>query len=223
MRVGVVIVCAGRGARLGKLDKSALVLSGKPLFSHALKTFRGIKQIKQIVLVFKKDQLKRARKAITEKRVVLVCGGRKRKDSVYNGLLALRADINSVLIHDGARPFVTKESILKLIKALKTHPAVILGRRVTDSLKLVQRDRIKKSLKRDNIYQAQTPQGFRKELIVKAHEKFKAKAVTDDAQLVELLGRRVKVVEGGRYNIKITYPEDLRLAKAICKLMRASK
>jgi len=220
MKVGVVIVCAGRGARLKHRDKSALNLNGKPLFSHALRTFLSLKQIKQIVLVFREDQLSRLKNTIFDKRVVLACGGRQRRDSVNNGLLALSEDIDSVLIHDGARPFVTKKSILRLIEALKNNPAVILSAKVTDTLKLANKGRIKKTVKRDNIYRAQTPQGFRKKLIVKAYAKFKAKTVTDDAQLVELLGKRVKIIEGDRYNIKITYPEDLNLAKAICKFKR---
>lgn len=218
MNIGVVIVCAGRGLRLKNSNKSILKIGGKSLFAHSLKTFQSLKVVKQIVLVFRKPHLAKVGKTIKDKRVVLTEGGLKRSDSVYKGLLALSPKINSVLIHDGARPLVTRKSILKLIKALKNSPAVILAQPATDTLKLVEGNRIKKTLCRDKVFYAQTPQGFRKGLIVYAYKKLKKRSVTDDAQVVELLGHKVKVVPGDSCNIKITRTCDLKLAQALLKI-----
>ncbi|MCF7907390.1 MAG: 2-C-methyl-D-erythritol 4-phosphate cytidylyltransferase [Candidatus Omnitrophica bacterium] len=220
MNLGVVIVSAGIGTRLGKRDKPILKLGSKPLFSHSLEVFKSLKQVKQIVLVLRKSHFRLARKFIQDGRVILVEGGARRRDSVYNGLLALDGGIDSVLVHDGARPLISRELVIKVIKALKINPAVILGVKATDTLKLTKGKIIKKTVKRDDFYCAQTPQGFRKDLIVEAYKKFKSKAITDSAQAVELLGKRVKIVEGDRYNIKITYPQDIALAEAIYRLKR---
>jgi len=220
MNLGVVIVCAGSGARLKNRDKSVLKLAGRPLFLHSLKVFKSLKAVKQIVLVLQKRNFSLARKTISSSRVTLASGGLRRQDSVYKGLLALNQDIDTVLIHDGARPFVSKISIFKLIKTLRSHPAAILGVKATDTLKLIKGQTIKKTFNRNRAFKAQTPQGFRKKLIIRAYEKLKNKEVTDDAQAVELLGKPVKIVEDDSYNIKITYSQDIALAKAIYNLKR---
>ena len=213
MNIGVVIACAGEGKRLGK-DKSILSLKGKPLFWYAVNTFQKIRKIKQIVLVLKKKHFKLAKKLIKNKKVSLVKGGREREDSVYNGLFNLKKDIDYVLIHDGARPFVSKELILRIIKNLRKYSAVICGIKTRDTLKIVEGGFVKKTLKRENIYLIQTPQGFKKNLILSAY-KSKKKKIYDDAQSLEIMGKKIKIVEGDIFNFKITYPEDLYLAKVI--------
>jgi len=214
--VGVVIVCAGKGKRLGQ-DKAAIGLKGKPLFFRTYEIFKNIKQIKQIVIVLRKKHLRQAKKLINDKRVIFCEGGRERKDSVLNGIFALDESINYLLIHDGARPFTPKNVIVSIIKELKRNPAVICGIKSKDTLKLANKDFVVKTLDRNNIFLIQTPQGFKKDIIVKAYRNLKTKKVFDDAGLVELSGKKVKIVEGSPVNIKITYPEDISLARALIR------
>ncbi|MFA5271670.1 MAG: 2-C-methyl-D-erythritol 4-phosphate cytidylyltransferase [Candidatus Omnitrophota bacterium] len=213
--VGVVIVCAGKGKRLGQ-DKAVIKLKGKPLFFCAYELFENIKQIKQIVIVLRKEHFGEARRLIKDKRVMFCEGGRERKDSVLNGVLALDESINYVLIHDGARPFTPKNVILNIIKELRKFPAVVCAVKSKDTLKSISKGFATKTLDRNNIFLVQTPQGFKKDTIIKAYGKLKNRVkVFDDAGALELMKGKVKIVEGSFSNIKITYPEDILLAKAI--------
>lgn len=214
-KAAVVIVCAGKGIRLGGRDKASLKLEGKPLFVKSVKTFAGFVQIKQIVLVLQKKIFPLAKKTIKNKKVLITQGGKKRKDSVLCGLKVLGEDIEVVLIHDGARPFISKQTINKVLKALDTHEAVVCGARAADTVKLLRGSLIDKTLKREDIFLAHTPQGFKKDLILKAYKRFGKKNLTDDSQFIELLGKKVKVIEEDSLNLKITYPKDLKLAKLI--------
>lgn len=223
MKVGVVIVLAGKGKRLVKGDKATLSLDRKPLFCKVLTTFKGIKGVKEIVLVLRKSNFSLAKKFTKGENVTLVEGGAERADSVFKGLLSLSKDIDYVLIHDGARPFVTKKIILGILKELKEHPAVICGLKCPDTLKLVKKGVVKKTLSREDVYLTQTPQGFKRKIIVEAYREFRKRrftppkvGLTDDAQMLEVIGKKVKVISGDSLNFKITYPEDLKLAKIIC-------
>ncbi|MFH1519660.1 MAG: 2-C-methyl-D-erythritol 4-phosphate cytidylyltransferase [Candidatus Omnitrophota bacterium] len=222
--IGVVIVAAGRGMRLAKGDKAVLKLEGEPLFYKSLKTFQSIKSIKEIVLVLRKSNFPLARKNIKGNNITLVAGGAKRTDSVFNGLGALSEGIDRVLIHDAARPFVTKQLVLNILKELKKHPAVICGLKCSDTLKLVKQGFIKKTLCREDVYFVQTPQGFKREVILKAYKRVRMRQLnlpnsqfTDEAQMVEAMGKPVKMIKGEGLNFKLTYPEDLRLAKKIAR------
>ena len=214
-KAAVVIVCAGKGIRLGGRDKASLMLEGKPLFCKSIEAFDKFTQIKQIVLVLQKKNFSLAKRSIKNKKVLIVQGGRKRKDSVFCGLKALNEDIEVVLIHDGARPFIDKKTISKVLKALDTNVAAICGVRASDTVKLLKGSFVGKTLKREDIFLAYTPQGFRKDLILKAYKKFGKRNLTDDSQFIELLGKKVKVIEEDSLNLKITYPKDLKLAKVI--------
>jgi len=214
-KAAVVIVCAGKGVRLGGRDKASLKLEGKPLFCKSAEAFADFARIKQIVLVLQKKNFSLAKKTIKNKKVLIVQGGKERKDSVFCGLKALNEDIEVVLIHDGARPFISKQTISKVLKALDTHEAVVCGVRAADTVKLLRGNFIDKTLKREDIFLAHTPQGFRKDLIFKAYKRFGKRGLTDDSQFIELMGKKVKVIEEGSLNLKITYPKDLKLAKAI--------
>ncbi|UCC94522.1 MAG: 2-C-methyl-D-erythritol 4-phosphate cytidylyltransferase [Candidatus Omnitrophota bacterium] len=221
MNVGVVIVCAGKGKRLGNPDKAILKLRDEPLFSYAVGTFAKIKEVKQIVLVLSKRHLSIVQELIKDKRVTLIEGGRHRRDSVYNGLCALDRKIQHVLIHDGARPFVSRGVIQCILKALKKHPAVICGIKTRDTLKVINSQRVvKKTLNRDGVVSIQTPQGFRKDLIIEAYRRAPKAPVTDDAQLVERMGEAVKVIEGDILNFKITYPEDVCFAERLATIAK---
>ena len=212
---GVVIVCAGKGERLGKIDKPILDLGGKPLFYHAYSTFASLTAIKKIVLVLRKKHFPLAKRVIRDPRVVLVPGGRRRRDSVYNGLIALGNKINYVLIHDGARPAVSASLITQILKKLKQSPAVICGLKVNDTVKLTEGTYVTDTLNRKQIRLIQTPQGFKKDLLLLAYRKAKKKDTFDDAQLIEQAGNKVCVIAGETNNFKITYPADLARARLL--------
>lgn len=214
--VGVVIVCAGKGNRLG-VDKAAIRLENKPLFYHTYKLFKDIKAITQIVIVLQKNNFGLARKLIKDKRVHLVEGGNRRQDSVFAGLSRLDKNIGYVLIHDGARPFTPRAVILEIIKNVKKYPAVICAVKSRDTLKSVRGSFAKNTLDRNGIAMVQTPQAFKKDLILKAYKKFNHKNTFDDAQLFEFMKKKVKVVDGSYLNIKITYPHDIIFADAILR------
>ncbi|MEM7816713.1 MAG: 2-C-methyl-D-erythritol 4-phosphate cytidylyltransferase [Candidatus Aenigmatarchaeota archaeon] len=216
-KVGVVIASAGIGERLGKIDKAVLKLNNFPLFYYSFKVFEGIRNIEQIVLVLRRKNFKLAKTIINDSRLCLVEGGKERKDSVYNGLKALREDISYVIIHDGARPFLKRKLVLKVLKGLKKYSAVICAVSSKDTVKLGKKGFVIKTLNRDNIFLVQTPQGFKRELILEAYSKFYNKDIFDDAQLIENFSKKVKIIEGDPLNIKITYPQDIILAKAILK------
>lgn len=236
MKVGAVIVSAGKGRRLAKGDKAVLKLAGKPLFCRSLFCFEGIKAVKEIVLVLRKENFSLAARYIKGKKVTLAEGGSKRADSVFNGLSALSKDVEYVLVHDAARPFVSRPLVFKVLKELKRHPAVICGLKCPDTIKLVRRNFVKKTLDREGVYLIQTPQGFKKSVLLQACKKLRKKketvpleiagkkrkiknlsaALTDDARILESAGKRVKVIPGDLLNFKITYPEDLKLARIIC-------
>ncbi len=212
--LGLVIVSAGKGRRLGA-DKATIQLKKKPLFSCTYELFKNIKELKQIVIVLQSKHFRQAKKIIKDKKVKFCQGGRERKNSVLNGILALDDSINYVLIHDGARPFTPKNVILNVIKGLRKYPAVICGVRSKDTLKSVRNNFVTKTLDRNNIIMVQTPQGFRKDILIKAYKNLKSGKVFDDAGAVEAMKKKVKVVDGSYSNIKITYPEDILLAGAI--------
>ncbi|MBU1122182.1 MAG: 2-C-methyl-D-erythritol 4-phosphate cytidylyltransferase [Candidatus Omnitrophica bacterium] len=224
MKASAVIVCAGYGRRLGKIDKAVLELEGKPLFYYAVKTFAGIDEIKEIVLVLRKKHLRAARVLIPHsyhnKKVFFVEGGARRQDSVCKGLAAVSSSVDNVLIHDGARPFISNRVIKNILNKLKKSEAVICGVKVPDTVKIVEKGIVKKTVERDNLYLIQTPQGFRRQLILTAYEQFGASNVTDDSSMLESLGYKVEVVKGDELNMKITYPQDIALAEAIIKRVK---
>ena len=215
MRIGVVIVCAGQGLRLGKGDKATLNLADKPLFYHTFCAFKGLKEISQIVLVLRKKNFSLAKQLICDRRLTLVEGGVRRRDSVGNGLGALGKNITHVLIHDGARPFASQKLIKRTIQTLGKSDAVICGVSCQDAIKSIGKDKVKATLSRSELVRIQTPQGFKKSLILKAYKALGKADVVDDAQAVELLGGKVKVIRGEANNIKITYPQDVKYAQTI--------
>ncbi|MCM8786891.1 MAG: 2-C-methyl-D-erythritol 4-phosphate cytidylyltransferase [Candidatus Omnitrophica bacterium] len=225
LKIAVVLVCAGRGKRFSKkIDKVLIKIENEPLFYYTLKKFLNIKYIKQIILVLRKKNFNIAKRLLSKFNknfsIKIVEGGEERQNSVIKGLLALDDDITDVLIHDGARPFVKKKLIRSIIKNLHHFDAVVCGLNAKDTLKLNKNGFVESTLNRENIFYIQTPQGFKKDLIIRAYKNLRNKKVFDDAEAVELLGEKVKIIEGDPSNIKITYPEDIVLAKAIAKFFK---
>jgi 2-C-methyl-D-erythritol 4-phosphate cytidylyltransferase len=224
MKVVAVVASAGRGRRFNKkLAKPLVVLNGKPILIHTLKNLAKSSLIQEIIVVANKNNLNTLKKKIKQfglsKVKDVVAGGSSRSRSVSNGLKAVSKDCDIVLIHDAARPFIKGNYISQLIKAARKFGAAILAVPVKATIKRIEPRNLKvvATLNRDFLWEVQTPQVFKKDLILKAYNKLKSFNFTDDAALLERLGQRIKVVRGSYSNIKITTPEDLAFAKIIAK------
>jgi len=220
MKTEVIIVAAGSGKRLNaKVPKAFVLIKGRPLLVYCLKVFNEHPDIDGIVLVAVKDHLKAfQRLASSFKKVrAVLAGGIMRSDSVKCGLKALLPDTDIVLVHDAARPLVDKAMIDRLLGSLKKNKAAIAGVPVKCTVKKIDRKTldIQETPARDLLWEAQTPQGFHKEILIKAHEKKYKEEATDDAMLVERMGGKVRMVMGDYRNIKVTTPEDIILAKQL--------
>ena len=219
-KVGTIIVAAGSSERMGGVDKVFTPLGGKPLLAQVVDVFEACPSVHQTVIVVSKQNLERCRNLVAEEgwpKVSGVCeGGKRRQDSVAAGLKQLK-DCDWVIIHDGARPLVTKELIEEGLKAARETGAAIAAVPVTDTIKVAGDDRIvHQTPSRQNLWAVQTPQVFRSGIITEAHQKAKGEA-TDDASLVEQAGYKVKLYTGSYDNIKITNPQDLLIAEMIIK------
>ena len=202
---------------MGGVDKVLAPLGGKPVLSHVLDAFDGCESVSQIVVVVNEKSLERCRQLIAEKELskpIEVCvGGRRRQDSVAVGLKRLK-NCDWVVIHDGARPLVTKDLIERGLEAAQETGAAVAAVPVTDTVKIAGDDRIVlETPPRQNLWAAQTPQVFRLGIIAEAYKRTKGE-VTDDASLVEALGYKVKLYMGAYDNIKITTNHDLLIAEA---------
>ncbi len=224
--VSAVVVAAGKGKRMERdYNKQYITLEGRPILAHTLRVFENHEAIDEVVVVVGKGEGPLCRKRVVEpygltKVQSIVEGGRERYHSVLNGIRATKEDCDMVVIHDGARPFLKAAMIDQSICAAKAHGCAILGVPVKDTIKIIDGEGfVRETPKREELWMVQTPQTFQKPLILKAHELREGKnlAVTDDAMLVEALGRKVKMVRGDYENIKITTPEDLVLAEGIMK------
>jgi 2-C-methyl-D-erythritol 4-phosphate cytidylyltransferase len=215
-KVTAIVVAAGESRRMNGIDKVLAPLKGRPVISHVLSAFDSCKSIDQIVLVVNEKSLDACRKLIAGLSTpVDVClGGKRRQDSVAAGLKKLK-DCDWVVIHDGARPVVTKALIENGLKAVKETGAAVAAVPVTDTIKIAGDDRIvHQTPPRQNLWAVQTPQVFLPGIITKAYQQAKGE-VTDDATLVEQAGYKVKLYMGSYDNIKITTPQDLLIAEAL--------
>ena len=210
--LGVVVVAAGRSARMGGTDKTFANVHGVPLVVHTLRRIAGSGAVTRIVLVVADEAVERARAMIAEYRigkVVAVCaGGERRQDSVYAGLLAL-GDCRWVAVHDGARPCVTSDVMERGLEAAQRWSAAVAAVPVKDTIKVVGDDDVVTSTpERSTLWAAQTPQVFDYGLLMRAHRSASAD-YPDDAAMVEALGNSVRVFLGSYENLKVTTPEDL--------------
>ena len=216
-KTGVVIVGAGSSQRMGR-NKVFISLAGKPLLAWSVDFCQTCKLVDQIAIVLNETKLDLGRKLAAERgwsKVLEICaGGRRRQDSVRQGLNELE-DCDWVVIHDSARPFLTTDLIRDGLEAAQVTGAAVAAVPIKDTVKLGGSDMmVSKTLNRQELWAVQTPQVFRFDIIAEAHEQIK-EDVTDDASMVEHLGRKVKLYMGSYNNIKITTPEDLALAELI--------
>ncbi|ABR50578.1 2-C-methyl-D-erythritol 4-phosphate cytidylyltransferase [Alkaliphilus metalliredigens QYMF] len=223
-KVTVIVVAAGKGKRMGRsYNKQYIMLENKPILYHTLAVFEKHSEINEIILVvasgeeeycqgqiIKKYGLKKVRK--------VVAGGSERRNSVKNGLEELEEACEVVLVHDGARPFITKEVITKSIEVAYEEGAVIVAVPVKDTIKRVnEKMEVVETPERQQLWAVQTPQVFRSGILKRAYKEAEdfERVGTDDAVLVEAAGYTVKVVLGIYENIKVTTPEDLIIGQGI--------
>jgi 2-C-methyl-D-erythritol 4-phosphate cytidylyltransferase len=220
-RVTAIVLAAGKGLRFkSKIPKPLAQVNAKPLVIYALEVLGNHPDIAEIILVANQDNLKVIENKIRQHRIrkidKIVLGGKRRQDSVRNALGFINPDRELVLIHDAVRPLINRQIVSRVIKEARKSKAAIVGVPVKATIKSVGRGlTVDKTLNRESLWEIQTPQVFSRELILEAYKKFGNMAVTDDASLVERLGRKVKMVMGSYANIKITTPEDLAIAQAI--------
>ena len=219
-QVGAVIVAAGRSTRMGGVDKTFAPILGRPLVAHTLDRFESSSLIDQIVLVLAEDSLEQGRKLVEERdyeKVAHVCaGGQRRQDSVRNGL-ELLSPCDWVMVHDGARPCLDDAMLQRGLAAAAACGSAVAGVPVKDTIKLVTPDQmVKDTPDRSQLWAAQTPQIFRYDLLLGAHQTC-TQDVTDDAAMVESLGHPVKMFLGAYENIKVTTTDDLVIAERFLK------
>jgi 2-C-methyl-D-erythritol 4-phosphate cytidylyltransferase len=201
------------------INKLFAPLRGKPLLAWSVDTCQGYSLVQQIVLVLNNKDLARGQKLKKERgwsKVTLCPGGARRQDSVRQGLRQIR-DCDLVMIHDGARPFLTLDLIENGLKIVGDIGAAVAAVPVKDTIKLADSEKlIKETLQRDRLWATQTPQIFSFDMITRAYENLTTE-VTDDATAVERLGHNVKLYMGDYKNIKVTTTEDLALARIIAR------
>lgn len=223
----VIIVAAGKGLRMKeKIKKQYLHLAGIPILTRTIMTFDQCDQLHEIILVVPKEDSEYCKTHIIDsyefkKKVHLIEGGEERQHSVLNGLKFIQETMNPdkdaiVMIHDGVRPFVNQNIIKECLLAAIEYGACIPAVKITDTVKEVFSELvIRKTLNREILYAAQTPQAFKLDLLLQAfdHAIKTSFQGTDEASLIEYFGQKVVIIKGSKMNIKITTPEDLALGE----------
>ena len=230
MYVSAIVVAAGSGNRFqSRISKPLVKIHLKPIIVYALQALNRCADIEEIIVVANRDNIEGIGACVNRYNIrkvkSILLGGKERKDSVAKGLKEVSQKSGLVLIHDAARPFIDKAIVLKAILVCKRYGAAVVGVPVKATIKIAgspgrqaaRLNVIKRTIDRSNLWEIQTPQVFRKELILEAYRKFAKLKVTDDAMLVEKMGKKVCIVPGSYNNIKITTPEDLIIAKAIAR------
>lgn len=230
MFLSAIVAAAGQGIRLNSdIPKPLLKIGAKPAIIYSLESLCKYSLVKDIIIVANLSNIKGIKQQIKRYKIKkikdIVLGGKRRQDSVRNGLSAADSRADFVLIHDAARPFIGIEVLPVLIKQAKKYGAAIVGVPVKATIKEVRSLRsmghgsliVKRTIDRENLWEVQTPQVFKKDLLLEAYDRFGDSDVTDDAMLLEKMGVKVGMVFGSYDNIKITTPEDLIIAQAIAK------
>jgi 2-C-methyl-D-erythritol 4-phosphate cytidylyltransferase len=218
-KLGVVIVAAGTSQRMAGINKLFAPLGEKPLLAWSVDTCQGYSLVTHIILVLNNEDLAWGQKLKKERdwsKVTLCLGGVRRQDSVKEGLKRIR-ECDLVMIHDGARPFLTPDLIEDGLNVVGETGAAVAAVPVKDTIKLIADERlVVETLQRDRLWAAQTPQIFSLQMITRAYANL-IEEVTDDACAVEHMGHRVRIYMGDYENIKVTTTKDLELARIIAK------
>lgn len=228
--IGVVLAAAGAGRRFGA-KKQLLGLLGRPLLEYSLDAFAETELIASLVLVVSPEDLSAGREILyrwkearrlrqptrKEFETAVVAGGRRRQDSVLEGLRALWGRVEFAAVHDAARPLVRPREIAAVIEAARRCGAAVLGTPIADSVKRVRDGEIIESVPRDDLWTVQTPQVSRLEPLLRAYELGAEEDFTDETSALKAAGHRVAIVPGSSDNIKITVRADLELAERILR------
>ncbi len=231
MSVCAIIAAAGRGERLGgSIHKQFLEIDNKPILVYTLEKFCQSKLIDGIVIAVPKGWNLFVKNKIVKKYKLtkirhIIAGGTTRQDSIYNALKVVDNNFSTVVIHDAVRPVISLVLLRQVIDKGRETGAAVLAVPIYESLKKVSNLQIEQTLTRDSTWLVQTPQVFKRDLIMNAYQQafFNCINAVDDSELVEYLGYPIQVVEGSRTNIKITTQEDLDLAKILLHLSNSSR
>ena len=218
MGKSAIITAAGSGRRFGEA-KQFKKLHGKPLYEYSLDTFIKSRLFDEVILVIPNNNHEKIQREIKREygsQVNLVIGGPNRQDSVKNAIQNSSPKIDLVVIHDAARPFITKTLIEQCVSACETSDGAIIAMQPHDTIKLSNDDVVEKTIDRSNIWMAQTPQAFNKQKILEAYSsrEFDDLVVTDESSLMEKLGYKIMIVPGTGKNFKITTFDDWKRAEA---------
>ena len=224
MSVAAIVAAGGIGKRLkSRRHKSFVTLRGRPMLAWVLGALERSREIGQVVVVAHRRDLAAARRLVKNGRfrkvIQVVEGGDSRMASVWRGVQALPDAARWVLVHDAARPLVTPEIVRACIRAARGAGAAIAAVPVVPTIKRVRAGWVVKTLDRKQLWAVQTPQVFERRLLERAHRRGMrtGASATDDAALVEAMGRRVRIVPGSERNIKVTTPEDLMIAEVLLR------
>ena len=218
--VGAVVVAAGRSARMGGADKIFAPLMSKPLISYSIEVFNRIPEVDSVVLVGSPHNVEELRGLARSEgwaKIEDVCvGGRRRQDSVRCGMDRL-ANIEWIVVHDGARPFVDEDMVRRGLEQAALSGAAAAAVPINDTIKSADGDGlVTRTVSRDGLWSVQTPQVFRRELLAEAHRRVEDSS-TDDASMVERVGGAVRLFMGSYHNLKVTTPDDLLLAEGVLR------
>lgn len=228
VKAAVIITAGGVGKRFdgqggNKLLKQFIPLSGKPIISYSIQSFESSELVSEIIVVVPENQVEYTQTEIVDKYnfqklLRVVSGGDERQNSVEKGIQSITSDPDVIVVHDGVRPFASPGLIEEVIKEASKTGGAIAAIPATDTIKKsAPKQFIESTLPREQIWFAQTPQAFKSDIIKEAFKKAKEDRYlgTDEAELVERLGKEVKLVLGSKYNIKITTPEDIEIGERI--------
>jgi len=221
-KVSAIILAAGSGSRFGE-KKQFKKLNGEPIWVYSLNTFVQSKCVDELIFVFPNDSLETLKQSqvftsLYEKnKIKLVSGGESRKDSVLNGLKAVKKINDIICIHDAARPFIKSSYIKDSIEACRDFDGAIIAIPAIDTVKKADNQIIKNTIDRESLWMAQTPQTFKKEKLLYAIKMSSRRNITDESMLMEEANFKIKLIEGDQSNFKITNEIDWELAKVIVR------
>ena len=228
-KFAVILPAAGKSSRFSKHRKKVFVeLNGRPVWVRTAEQFVHRPDVVQTILVVSPEDLEwfkeKFRPNLAFMDLEVVTGGAERADSVQQGLARVRAEVDFVAVHDAARPLIVKDWIDQVFLAAEEHGAAILANPITSTLKRVDAAQaIEETVSRANLWAAQTPQVFRRQILLDAFAKRGTYQATDEAELVERIGVSVRIVPGSPLNLKITTPDDFRIAERLLDALPKEK
>lgn len=230
-KFAVILPAAGKSSRFMQHQSKKKVfveLKGRPVWVRSAEAFCNRDDVVQTLIVVSPEDMEWFKEKFLPNlafmNIEIVAGGAERADSVKNALARVQADVDFVAVHDAARPLIVKEWIDRVFRAAEQHGAALLATPVTSTLKRVDANsQIEQTVSRANLWAAQTPQVFRRQLLLDAYARQGALQPTDEAQLVEQFGHPVRIVEGSPLNIKITNQEDFRMAEFLLEALPKEK